>query len=133
MDINSNELKEIKVRVSKSLKTIVELSEKISRHYNVDSHTEVVFSNILGILNKELERLSNIRHKNQSILDIPINDRSKLELSTRAINVLEDNNIMKVGDILNYSKYQIGEFRNSGVKTVKEISDLINSLEIEWE
>lgn len=111
---------------------MVELSERITRHYNVDPYTEVVFSNIHDILNKELVRLSTIKHKYQYILDTPIHNKTNLGLSQRAINLFIDNNIKTLGEVLNYSQSQVIQFKNCGVTTLKEISDLIGSLEIEW-
>ena len=98
----------------------------------------------LGLLDKnvdwetpeeELLKNENLISKLNTIINIDI-------LSVRARNILRDNDIKKFGHLAQLTESKLLKFRNSGIKTLKEIHDLLHEKElyfgmnlknIEWE
>lgn len=65
--------------------------------------------------------------KEEKAIDVTIND---LSLSTRTLNVLETNEIQKVGDIAALSEDELKEMEGMGDKGIKEIKKAIGTLGI---
>jgi DNA-directed RNA polymerase subunit alpha len=74
--------------------------------------------------------------KKEEIEEVEAPDPSKVEvtelksLSTRTLNVLEKNNIAKIGDILKYTEEQLEGLEGMGAKGIKEIKKAIGDFGI---
>ena len=80
----------------------------------------------------EINKMLNSMEKNEyliNILPIPI---SKFKLSKRARNVLNDGGVVYLLDLVRKQSQRILQRRNCGWKTIKELDDLLNGLDLKF-
>ena len=85
--------------------------------------------------NKELlltlsnDAKAEFERKNFSVLSIKLED---CDLSVRAINCTKKADVVTIGDLLRYNRYEVKHFRNMGEKTMKELDRLLDLNGLSW-
>jgi DNA-directed RNA polymerase alpha subunit len=118
--------------LANKLNTIRNLTARLEKHHKFDPDNESFYDKIISRMEEELARLNSTNYLHQKVLNTPVDQLERLNLSTRTINMLHDLKINKLGDILNYSRADILQLRNIGYMTVNELSNLFKSITIEW-
>lgn len=140
-------LKDIDVSTSLSHQLLCSVSKDIKRlcenHRRTSLLVEKMYENLISIENpaQEDEKLSKFSQDNKvlkgrkkfgKVLDVLLlNVKLKnTELSTRAINALENVGIEKLGELVQLKFHDLATIHHLGKKTIIEIEEYLNSLKL---
>ena len=124
------------LKMSKFLKTMSDVTKELNiSHKELEFHLkECVRLSLLNDKLNEREKTLKILEKRllgaDNKLDIEI---SKLEVSNRIKNTFESIGIYTLEGIIRFKKNDLLKMRNFGSKSVTELEELFNSLNIPWQ
>ncbi|MBQ0050337.1 MAG: DNA-directed RNA polymerase subunit alpha [Bacteroidales bacterium] len=95
-------------------------------HFMLFSDEKITFDNVDGDSNEEFDE--EVLHMRQ-LLKTKLTD---MELSVRALNCLKAANVDTLGDLVQFNKTDLLKFRNFGKKSLTELDDLLESLNLSF-
>lgn len=103
-----------------------EAAKILIQHFALFSDEKITLDNVDGETNEEFDE--EILHMRQ-LLKTKLVD---MNLSVRALNCLKASDVETLGDLVQYNKTDLLKFRNFGKKSLTELDDLLESLNLSF-